>query len=84
MTISGTADGGTYSTSNSADQTVWPSSGTWTFNTSGTQFIRDDGVEVTITGLTTSNLVLNFNIITAASAKAGVIEGNWEFSGTYQ
>lgn len=79
VTLTGTASGGTYTTTGSADNTVWPASGNWTFNNdSPTQLLRDGDVVVNITASSTS-LVLQFNIDTQ-SARTSVIEGDWEFT----
>jgi len=83
LTITGNEDGGSYTTTGSADPTVWPASGTWEFNnTAGTEIRRNDDVVIDIS-INTTTLVMDFSIDQPA-ARAGVVEGNWKFTGTFQ
>jgi len=85
-----TANGNlTYSTTNSADNNVWPSSGSFEFQgTEGTglDFLnRSDGIVVHIDNITASNLDLSFTYVLAQPNKEGrieSIEGNWVFKMT--
>ena len=86
VTFNGNADGGGFTTRNSADLTVWPESGTWVFaNEQGTVITRsapgEDDVDVEIRfTLDPAAVNLQFDIDTTAPAKAaGVIEGRWVF-----
>ncbi|MEO9806613.1 MAG: hypothetical protein ABJF04_25350 [Reichenbachiella sp.] len=84
MTIqfSGTVDGGTYATTNSADATVWPASGTWVFtDATGTKVTRDDGVVVTIRVGT--QLETEFTI-PEPGGRTKVVSGGWLFTYDYQ
>lgn len=55
------AERGTYTSANGFDG--FPQSeGTWEFRDNGTLILRGDGVSMTVTTLTASNLVLNFTI----------------------
>jgi hypothetical protein len=48
---------GTFAVTNGG--VVWPANGTWKFvDSSGTDFIRDDGVSVTLTNLTATSMTL--------------------------
>lgn len=83
VTFSGNADGGTYTTTGSADATVWPASGTWTFNNdSGTELLRDDETVVDL-AISLPDVNLQFTINTT-SERTGVIDGQWEWDFTVQ
>lgn len=78
LEFSGTVDGGDYVTTNSANTTVWPATGTWEFtDNTGTKVTRDDGVVVTL-GLG-SQLETTFTINTSGS-RVKVVEGEWQFT----
>ena len=75
-----------YSTSNSFDDNVWPSVGTWDFQgTTGSGLdviIRSDGINVNIDNITESSATLSFDYILSKPLKNGrieSIEGNWIF-----
>lgn len=58
LTLTFTATG--YTTANG--RLVWPATGTWQFkDDTGKLLLRSDGVEVTITDVTTTTLSLSFN-----------------------
>ena len=78
LTLGGNATNLSYGTSGSADNTVWPSSGNWTFvdGSDGKKGLRDDGIEVDITASATS-LRLEFDI--AAGRSKGIV-GRWSFT----
>lgn len=80
MTLSFTA---TSFTSTKADP-VWPSSGTWSLNSNGTTFNRDDGVEVSIQAATTSSLKLglSWSTKTYGPGKINSVAGNHVFTFT--
>ena len=78
LQLSGSASSLSYSTSGSADNTVWAASGSWTFveGSDGKKALRDDGVEVDITASATS-LRLEFDI---PAGRSNGIVGRWSFS----
>ncbi|MFY0625884.1 MAG: hypothetical protein JXR07_06305 [Reichenbachiella sp.] len=83
VTITGDETGGSINAAGSADETVWPTSATWTFsNTTGTKILRSDGVEIDLITVSETSLVCGFSISQPA-ARAGVIEGDWQFSFDY-
>ena len=88
LTATGTL---TYSTTNSGDGNVWPSSGAWSFSGTtgaGLEVLnRNDGVTVNIDNLTDTNLDLSFTFALAAPNKEGrlaSVEGDWVFKMTKQ
>ncbi len=88
VTFTGDAGGGGFTTNSSTlardnATSVWPASGTWTFDGNNTtRIVRNDGVTMTINSLTASALTLSFTISGAdpatAAATAGV-DGSWVF-----
>lgn len=80
LTVTGDADGGTYSTSGvpSGAEAVWPSSGNWVFdeNSSGI-VVRDGNLDINVT-VTTSTLTLGFTF--NSGARTNSVNGNWTFS----
>lgn len=87
LTISNaTSTGGSYATSNVPDgfSDVWPSSGTWTFDTdassTGRVITRSDGVSISISNLTDNSATLSFDIATAGRISG--IDGDWDFDFT--
>jgi hypothetical protein len=69
----GSKNGGNYSTTNSASDDVWPSSGTWTFqNGDKNKLLRSDNVVLSIS-LTSTTLRTSFTV------SGGLKEGNWIF-----
>ena len=81
VTFSGDGDGGTYSTSGSQTTDVWPASGTWEFDGDDIDtMIRNDGVEMDISSVTSSGLTLVFNINTSGSTRSSGVDGNWSFT----
>jgi len=83
ITWNGTS--GTYTSTNSQSTSVWPASGTWTFDGDdiGT-VLRSDGVELSISALNTTgtSLTLAFTISGAGSTRTSSVNGNWTFSFT--
>lgn len=80
ITITGDGSGGGYTTTGTGSTDVWPNSGTWMFDGEdiGT-VIRDDGVAVAITALSSTRLTLAFNISSGGTRGASV-DGNWTFN----
>jgi len=77
VTFTGDENGGSFTTSGSADQAVWASSGDWTFtDNTATKALRNDGVTVDITPGDTS-LRLEFTI---AAGRTNGIVGKWSFT----
>lgn len=70
----------TYSTTNGGNP--WPARGTFDFpnETITDRVTRDDNVVVTISEVTTSRLVLNFNINSVGSGSAAGITGSFTFT----
>lgn len=82
VTFGGTVDAGTYSTTGSADATVWPSSGTWTFtDATGTKITRNDGVIVNV-AVSATTLNTTFTI-PEPGARTMVVDGEWNFEFAY-
>lgn len=88
LTATGTL---TYSTTNSGDDNVWPTSGTWSF--AGTEgaglnvLNRSDGVTVNIDAITDTSLDLSFTFALASpnmESRVASIEGDWIFKMTKQ
>lgn len=84
VTFSGTVDGGQYNTTGSADNTVWPAEGNWTFtDNTGTKITRtEDGVVMTL-GLGTQ-IETSFTIDTSSGGRTKVVDGAWVFTLTPQ
>lgn len=82
MTVTWTAsslEGGSFTTSGSADPDVWPASGTWTFTgDAANKITRNDGVVITL-ALTTEQVETAFNISTSAG-RTMVVDGDWSFT----
>ena len=74
LTVSGGAkSGGSYSTSNSDCDEIWPNSGTWEFQSGDkNKLLRSDGVVVSIS-LTETTLRTSFQ------TSGGLKDGNWVF-----
>lgn len=73
LTITANEDATNKSYSTTNGQSAWPASGTWDF-VDGTDFNtirRSDGIEMTITELTATNLTLSFTITEDDVAKFG-------------
>ena len=69
----GSKAGGNFNTSGSIDSSVWPNSGSWTFDGGDKNKLkRNDNVIMTIV-LTDTTLKVSFNIA------SGVKQGNWVF-----
>ncbi len=90
VTLTGDENGGTYTTTGSADPTVWPASGSWVFQgTVGDKILRDNDVVVDIAFSpaegTPTSVVMTFDIEQPAATKSvgGVIEGTWVFTLDY-
>ena len=83
LTVTGDGAGGTFSTSGSQCTEVWPASGTWTFDGDdiGTA-VRNDGVSLDLSTVTTSSLVLTFTIneTTCTAPRAESVQGVWTFT----
>jgi len=72
----GSKSGGNFNTSGSIDSSVWPNSGSWTFDGGDKNKLkRNDSVVMTIV-LTDTTLKVSFNIA------SGVKSGNWVFDFT--
>jgi hypothetical protein len=80
MTLSFTAT--TYSTTNG--KVVWPASGTWSFAASdGKVIVRDDGVNVTVSQISNTNLVLELDWAkTTFGGRVSSVTGHHIFSFT--
>ena len=74
LTVSGgSKSGGSYSTSNSDSDDIWPNSGTWEFQSGDkNKLLRSDGVVVSIS-LTETTLRTSFQ------TSGGLKDGNWVF-----
>ena len=74
LTVSGgSKSGGSYSTSNSDSDEIWPNSGTWEFQSGDkNKLLRSDGVAVSIS-LTETTLRTSFQ------TSGGLKDGNWVF-----
>ena len=74
LTVSGgSKSGGSYSTSNSDSDEIWPNSGTWEFQRGDkNKLLRSDGVAVSIS-LTETTLRTSFQ------TSGGLKDGNWVF-----
>ena len=74
LTVSGgSKSGGSYSTSNSDSDEIWPNSGTWEFQSGDkNKQLRSDGVVVSIS-LTETTLRTSFQ------TSGGLKDGNWVF-----
>ena len=79
LTVTGTEDGGTYSTGTTTPDgfsAVWPATGNWTFaNATGTAITRD-GLAVT-SAITASQITLSFTI--TGAGRSNSINGDWTF-----
>ena len=71
----GSKAGGNFNTSNSANASVWPNSGSWTFDGGDKNKLkRNDNVVMTISLTNNDNdLKVSFNVA------SGVKQGNWVF-----
>jgi len=71
----GSKAGGNFNTSNSGNASVWPNSGSWTFEGGDKNKLkRNDNVVMTISLTNTDNdLKVSFNVA------SGVKQGNWVF-----
>ncbi len=75
-------EGGSYQTSGVPDgfASVWPATGTWTFNnTTGSEMLRDGTVVMSVINLSESTATLAFNIASTGGRTAG-IAGAWQFT----
>jgi len=75
-----------YNTTNSSEESVWPSAGTWDFvGIDGAGLgvlIRSDQQQINIDNISTSNLTLSFDKVLASAhqnERVASIEGNWVF-----
>ena len=82
LTFSGDGSGGSYTSSGADAAEVWPASGTWKFGDDNDTIVRNDGVEIDISSLTSSGLTLAFEIETSGSNRSFGTEGNWSFEFT--
>ena len=84
LKLTGDGDGGSYTTSESQTTDVWPARGTWKFDGDDIGVIvRDDGVKMDISSVTSSRLVLGFKIEgTSGSTRSSGVDGNWTFTFT--
>ena len=78
--------GKSYSTSNSFDENVWPTGGTWDFQgTSGAgleNIVRSDGITIALSNFSESAATLTFDYLISRPLKNGKvesIEGTWVF-----
>lgn len=73
---------GTYTTSGSASDLVWPASGTWEFTGTGTnQILRSDGITMDVT-VTPTAMTLSFNI-DDPNGRLLTFAGAWVFGMTF-
>ena len=98
LTAGGTGEeGGSYSTSLVDELDPWPSSGDWTFtntdnitdpNTSSFSITRGDGVVIQVSGLSESQVVLEFTYDESTHAqddnRVSEVTGQWKFVLTKQ
>ncbi len=71
----------TYSTTNGG--AVWPASGTWEFaDASAKTIVRDDGLQITISEVTSTSLrlALTWSTSTLGSGRTASVPGDHEFS----
>ncbi|WP_456458492.1 hypothetical protein [Reichenbachiella sp.] len=80
LTFSGSIDGGTYTTTNSANTDVWPASGTWAFkDETGKVIVRDGTTDVTL-AVGESEVSTTFTVEQPASGgRIKQIGGEWDF-----
>ena len=75
--------GGTYSTTGSADDTVWPSSGSWSFAKNGEDFntaqIERDGSTTMDLTASATQMTLGFDVVDP-NGRLLTIGGKWSFS----
>lgn len=85
LSITGDKDGGNFTTTNvpadpADNAVVWPSSGSWEFDPDNVGIVvRDNDVEMNVT-VTSTSLILGFNIST--SARGSSVNGDWTFEFT--
>lgn len=77
--FTGGVDGGTYTTTGSANTDVWPASGTWTFKegSNGSVIVRDGTTDVAIS-VSATELETTFTVDQPA-ARTKVVGGEWKF-----
>ncbi len=80
--LSGNVDGGTIAVSNvpsdNGASDVWPLETSWTFGSSISEVIRNDGVTLNVQAVSATQLIVTFTI-TGSSRIAG-FDGNWSFT----
>ena len=86
MTLTLTTSKG-YSTSGGDFAPIWPSSGTFDFKSSGgtedlNTLVRDDGVEISISSISESNLSLAFDYAVSPPCRAKGVCGGYVFTFT--
>ena len=86
MTLTLTTSKG-YSTSGGDFAPVWPSSGTFDFNSSGgtedlNTLVRDDNVEMSISNISESNLSLSFDYAVSPPCRTKGVCGGYTFTFT--
>lgn len=83
LTFTGGVDGGSYATTGSPNEDIWPKEGNWAFKdgTDG-KFIVRDGITDIAVSVGATQLVTTFTIDTS-SGRVKVVDGEWEFSFTF-
>ena len=79
LTVTGTENGGTYSTGTTTPagfEAVWPASGTWSWGDTTGGSVTRGGVTMT-TAITATQITLTFEI--TGAARANSINGEWTF-----
>ncbi|WP_420582888.1 hypothetical protein [Reichenbachiella sp.] len=82
LTFTGGVDGGTYSTTNSANTDVWPANGSWAFKdgTDGKVIVRDGTTDVTV-AVGATELSTTFTVVQPSTGgRVKVIGGEWDFT----
>ncbi|UXX79578.1 hypothetical protein N7E81_00445 [Reichenbachiella carrageenanivorans] len=78
--FNGGVDGGTYTTTGSANANVWPASGTWTFkDDTGKTLVRDGSTDVTV-AVSATELNTTFTVVQPETARTKVVGGEWSFA----
>jgi hypothetical protein len=82
FTYAASTGGGTFATTGSASDLVWPTNGTWEFTGTGTsQILRSDGVTMDVS-VTDANMTLTFDI-TDPNGRLFTFGGKWAFGMTF-
>lgn len=80
--LQGDASGGTIAVSgvpsDPGAEDVWPTNSSWTFGSSISEVVRDDGVTLSVLSVTENSLRVTFTI--AGSGRIEGFDGNWSFN----